>query len=221
MPLWQSMQVLPSFCACSIFAARPGALLVRIHRVPRVAVAAFVRIVALHRRPDMLRELHPLRLEFLRRVDRARDEFAVELLARLDLAHELVHPVLRHMAVRSRSRARRSDSCSGWSPCIPGTPCRASRGTTVQNASWFVASIPVLKPPQNMSPEIIPIATTGDQRKPRRPQEERAQMGSQGMLRSGFFHGFVRRGVETAIRSRVGDGAVRDAARKCRRVRHR
>ena len=73
-------------------------LLFGIHAIKAVAIAAFARIVGLHARPLILRQLQPVRLELLRGVDDAGD-LAPDFLARLDLADHLVRPVLGHMAI--------------------------------------------------------------------------------------------------------------------------
>ena len=73
-------------------------LLFDVHRRERVTVAAFARIARLHSVPLVGRQFEPLRLELLGGRNGAHD-LAVELLAGGDLAHHLVPPVLRHVAV--------------------------------------------------------------------------------------------------------------------------
>ena len=75
-------------------------LLVRIHRVDRVAIAAFARVGRLHRRPDVLRELEPVRFEFFAGADGA-ENLVQHLVGSLDLSLDLVDPDLRHVAVRT------------------------------------------------------------------------------------------------------------------------
>jgi hypothetical protein len=81
-------------------------LFVRIHGPRRVAIAAFVRIVLFHGRPDVLGEFKPMLLEFLRGTDGPED-LVQDLVAGLDLAPDLVKPFVRNVAVRtSRPHAR-------------------------------------------------------------------------------------------------------------------
>src|SRR6187431_1199203 len=54
-----------------------------------VAVAAFARVVGLHRRPDRLRHLETVRLELLGRVDAAEEVAGDFVERRLDLAPDL------------------------------------------------------------------------------------------------------------------------------------
>src|SRR5438046_8844389 len=73
-------------------------LLLGIHGLGVVAVAAFERVGFLHPLPDALREHVPVRLELLLRVDRA-DEMAPELEGRAELALDERDRLARHVAV--------------------------------------------------------------------------------------------------------------------------
>ena len=85
---------------------RTRSLLFAVHRREAVAVAALARVARLHLAPLVGRELHPLRLELLFRVDVAH-QLAVELARGLDLAHDLVSPVLGDVAIGAhRTHAR-------------------------------------------------------------------------------------------------------------------
>jgi len=77
---------------------RPLLLHLGVHAVEAVAVAALARVRPLHALPLVFRQMQALRLELLRRVDGAH-HLAVEFVGGLDLPRDLVHPVLRHVAV--------------------------------------------------------------------------------------------------------------------------
>src|SRR5690606_15566947 len=62
-----------------------------VHALQAVAVAAFARVVGLHARPFVARQLQALGLELLRRVDGAH-QLAPQFARGLDLAHHLVGP---------------------------------------------------------------------------------------------------------------------------------
>src|SRR5574343_736577 len=78
----------------------PCLLLFDVHAFEAVAVAALAGLGLLHPRPFVLGEFQSLGLEFFLGIDGA-DDLAPYLLARLDLAGHLVHPVLGHVAVRA------------------------------------------------------------------------------------------------------------------------
>ena len=81
-------------------------LLVRIHGPRRMAVAAFVRIIFFHCRPDMLGELKSMLFEFFRRAD-GPQYLVQDLVAGLDLSPDLIKPFVRNVTVRTgRSNAR-------------------------------------------------------------------------------------------------------------------
>src|SRR6185436_15753318 len=69
-----------------------------VHGLVVVAVAALERVVGLEARPFVARELQPLALELLGRVDGAED-LAPDFLRGLDLARHLHRPFVRHVAV--------------------------------------------------------------------------------------------------------------------------
>ena len=71
-----------------------------VHAFKAVAIAAFARVHRLHTRPLMLGQTKPIRLELLLGIDGAH-QLAPQLGAGLDLAYDLVRPVLGHMAVRT------------------------------------------------------------------------------------------------------------------------
>ena len=75
-------------------------LLSNVHRLRRVAVAAFQRIVGLEARPFVQRQLLAVIAKFVARVDGA-EQVSPDFLRRLHLAGDLVGPVVRHMTVRA------------------------------------------------------------------------------------------------------------------------
>ena len=81
-------------------------LFVRIHGRRRVAIAAFMRIILFHGRPDMLGELKPMLFEFFRSPD-SPEELVKDLVAGLDLAPDLIKPLVRNVTIgTTRPNAR-------------------------------------------------------------------------------------------------------------------
>ena len=76
------------------------ALAREIHRCQIVAVAALQRVIRFQARPFALRELEPFVEKFFARVDGAENR-APHFLGGLNLAGNLVGPVVRHMAIRA------------------------------------------------------------------------------------------------------------------------
>ena len=76
------------------------ALLVEVHELEAVAVAALARIRFLHVGPDAFGELQALGLVLLRRADGA-EQLVHDFVGRLDLANDFMLPFLGYMAVRA------------------------------------------------------------------------------------------------------------------------
>ena len=76
----------------------PACLFVEVHSLVGVAVAAFLRIVRLHRFPDMLSHLGSISFEFFGRINFAA-EMVPEFICCFDFSDELCSPLLRHVAV--------------------------------------------------------------------------------------------------------------------------
>lgn len=71
-----------------------------------MAVSALARVRRLHAGPDILRQLHPVRLELLARID-GPENLVQELVRRCDLAPYLVNPLMGDVAIRTgRSHTR-------------------------------------------------------------------------------------------------------------------
>ena len=75
-------------------------LLVRIHRFDRMTIAAFMRVICLHCRPDMLGELETVLFEFLWCVDGARNVMK-QLIRSLDFSPHFINPFFGNMAIRT------------------------------------------------------------------------------------------------------------------------
>ncbi|MNJ57431.1 hypothetical protein D3C77_530200 [compost metagenome] len=86
--------------ALLVGAGRAAGLLRIVEEAEVVAVAAFLRVVALHARPFALGHHRALGLELLRRVDAAK-RLVQQLVGGIELAHHLWPPLLRHVAVRA------------------------------------------------------------------------------------------------------------------------